>query len=194
MFYPFLKLSLDEYFERFMSSNENVLVLYGPPGTGKSTFLRSLIAQKTTESWLTYNKSVIESDHLINGFYNSKAELLALEDIDKYMGARGDGNSLMSSFLNSSEGIVQRKDKKIVFSTNLATIDKIDSALLRRGRCFDVIKFELLTVPQARAVEEQMGLPAQDLSSKANWTLSEILNPLSDDLQSSNRNNKAIGF
>ena len=194
VFYPFMKTALDEYYDKFMASNENVLVLYGPPGTGKSTFLRSLIANKTENAWLTYNRSVIESDLLINDFYANGATLLALEDIDKYMGARTDGNSVMSSFLNASEGIIERKKKKIVFSTNLPTIDKIDAALLRRGRCFDVIKFELLSVPEARAVEAEMGLPEQDLSSKTRWALSEILNPLTADLQSSERGVKTIGF
>lgn len=194
VFYPYLKQRLADYFDKFMASDESVLVLYGPPGTGKSTFLRSLITAKTQCSYVAYSKKVIESDALLEKYFSSNAQLLALEDIDNYMGKREGGNSLMAGFLNASEGIVKRKDKKIVFATNLPSIDKIDPALLRRGRCFDVIHFDLLTVDEARAVEVEMNLPEQDLSSKKRWALSEILNPVREDLQMHSRTAKSIGF
>ena len=195
VFYPFMKSKLEEYFAAFMAAKENVLVLYGPPGTGKSTFLRSLIVTGNHRAYLAYDSEVVKSPHLISAFYkNSKANILALEDVDVYMANRTQGNTAMSAYLNATEGVVPRYDKKIIFSTNLASIDKIDPALLRRGRCFDVIKFELLSVPEARAVEAEMGMAEQDLSSKAAWSLSEILNPVSSMLQCSSRAPRSAGF
>lgn len=193
-FYPYINVDLSEYFNAFMESDENILILYGAPGTGKSTFLRTLIAHKNYNAHLVYNDTLVVRPEVILNFYKSKSTILAYEDIDKHLGSREGGNTLMSTFLNATEGIVKEKGKKVIFSTNLNNIDKIDPALLRKGRCFDIIKFELLTVHEARAVEEEMKLEPQDLSSKDKWSLSEILNPPNVYQQSTTRYTKRIGF
>jgi ATP-dependent 26S proteasome regulatory subunit len=100
----------------------------------------------------------------------------------------------MSTFLNASEGIVYRHDKKIIFSTNLPSIDKIDPALLRPGRCFDIIKFDFLTEKQALLVQTTLGLETTDLDKKRAWSLSEILNPLQVGTQTQMREARKLGF
>lgn len=194
-FYPFMKLSIEDYFDRYMESSSRILVLVGAPGTGKSTFLRTLMLSKTNRSLVAYSSDVFTHTDFIRHFNTSRWELLGMEDIDLYISARDAGNKHMSAFLNATEGVTSNEgSKKIIFSTNLPSIDKIDPALLRRGRCFDVIEFRLLTVEEARVVEIDMGLPEQDLSSKAKWSLAEILNPPQDFLQLNNRARKHVGF
>ncbi len=194
VFYPYINVPLADYFDAFMKSSENVLVLFGPPGTGKSTFLRSLIAKDNYQAYLAYNKAAVEHPAVVRRFYNSSAHILAYEDIDKHLGSRENGNTLMSTFLNASEGVVKQTGKKVVFSTNLSSIDKIDPALLRKGRCFDIIKFDLLTVEEAREVEQEMCLPPADLSGKDKWSLSEVLNPPDPMQQTINRYARGAGF
>lgn len=193
-FYPNLKLSLDEYYKKFIESNSNVLLLIGPPGTGKSTFIRSLIAFSNYSTYLTYDKAVIEASYLIDKFHSSDKKMLVLEDMDSFLGKRENGNSLMATYLNASEGVIKRSDKKIIFSTNLSSIDKVDPALLRRGRCFDIIKFDLLTTDQAYNIETTLKLPKQDYSSKEKWSLSEVMNPVEGYLQTNNRTLNSISF
>ena len=194
-FYPWLSVPLEEYFKAFDESSENILVMYGPPGTGKSTFLRSLIMYLRYDAFLAYNKSVVESPELINRFYSSgAASLLAYEDIDKHLKRREDGNQLMSTLLNASDGVIEHKGKKIVFSTNLSTTAQIDEALLRVGRCFDILEFRELTPDEAAAVLVDVGRAPRDFSSKKSWSLSEILNEQVAAQQVVNRFGRKVGF
>lgn len=193
-FYPWLTIPLEEYYDAFMKSDESVLVLFGPPGTGKSTFLRSLIMHGNYNAWLAYNKSVVESPKTVNSFFRYSADILAYEDIDHHLGNRENGNTLMSTILNASEGILQHPGRKIVFSTNLSSIDRIDPALLRVGRCFDILKFDLLDSEQAHVVREDVGLAPRDFSEKKQWALAEVLAKQSSAQQTINRFGKKIGF
>jgi energy-coupling factor transporter ATP-binding protein EcfA2 len=194
-FFPWLSVSLDDYFKAFMESDESVLVMFGPPGTGKSTFLRSLILSGNHTSMLAYNKNVVQSPATLRWFYSrNNVKILAYEDIDTHLGSREDGNALMSTILNGAEGILSHPGKKLIFSTNLESIDKIDPALLRVGRCFDILQFHNLTPTQGNAVLADLGREPKDLSSKEKWSLAEVLSKKNPAQQRINRFSKKVGF
>jgi len=194
-FFPWLNVSLDEYFKAFMESDESVLVMFGPPGTGKSTFLRSLILSGNYPSMLAYNKIVVQSPATLQEFYSrNKLKILAYEDIDTHLGSREDGNALMSTILNGAEGIIAHPGKKLIFSTNLESIDKIDPALLRVGRCFDILQFRNLTAEEGSTVLTDMGMEQKDLSAKDSWSLAEVLSKKHAAQQRINRFAKQVGF
>jgi ATP-dependent 26S proteasome regulatory subunit len=86
---------------------------------------------------------------------------------------REDGNTMMHRFLNVSDGLISAQDKKMVFSTNLPSVKDIDSALLRPGRCFDVVEFRPLTRKEALLITEELGLSLPD---GAEFTLAELFN------------------
>lgn len=68
-------------------------------------------------------------------------------------------------------------DTKIILSTNLESLSKVDAALVRGGRCFDVIEFQLLTLEQAIAAREMMGLEEVEWpEGKTKFTLADALN------------------
>jgi GTPase SAR1 family protein len=193
-FYPWLDVPLEEYYHAFMAAAESVLVMFGPPGNGKSTFLRSLILSGDYPTVVVYSSKVIESPSLLSNFYSSNNKILAYEDVDFYMEKRSEGNQQMSPMLNSSEGIILHPGKKLVFSNNLASVDKIDPALLRYGRCFDILEFRNLTANEAHVVAEQTHLNKRDFSSKDSWTLAEVLAVDTPGQQTVNRFAKKVGF
>lgn len=157
--------------------------------------MRSLIHSGNYTSILAYNREIVESPLLVDTFYNdNKARILAYEDIDNYMKSRDDGNLLMSTFLNASEGVIRHPGKKIILSTNLATIDKIDPALLRVGRCFDILQFHELDESQAHGVLKDVGREPKDFSTKSKWTLAEVLNKENVVRQRVNRFATSVGF
>lgn len=193
-FYPWLNISLNEYFRAFLESKETILVLFGPPGVGKSTFLRSLILYCKEQATLAYNKSVVESPILLSSFFKDNSRILAYEDIDNHLGRREDQNKLMPTLLNASEGVVKYPDKKIVFSTNLPSVDRIDKALLRKGRCFDILPFRELDQEEASNVLKSINKEPRDFSSKKTWPLAEVLSEDNIAQQTVNRFGRSIGF
>ena len=80
------------------------------------------------------------------------------------------------------------KDKKLVFSTNLPSVRDVDSALMRPGRCFDVVEFRPLKRDEAEVVAAELGLVLPDGSE---FTLAEMFNeqPSGDSVF-----NRRVGF
>lgn len=186
-FYPFLSQGIQETAEAFKASDSAVLLLIGPPGTGKSTFLRTLIySMGCTDVAATSSQPALENPGLISWISscsNSK-EVVIIEDADKLTGRRGDGgndNYQMSGILNITEGLVKSK-LKVIISTNLESINKIDPALLRPGRLFKILQFRPLTVDEAIAVRDDLGMsPDGIVLDKQHYTLAEATNMISSD-------------
>jgi hypothetical protein len=153
-FYPALAGEpLTDYYDRFMASGSNVLVLIGPPGTGKTSFIRGLLHHTGGGAIVSYDTSILESDEIFADFMSGKETFMILEDADSFLSSRSKGgNTIMHRFLNIGDGLISTSGKKIVFSTNLPSVRDIDPALLRPGRCFDVMKFGRLDPDHARAI------------------------------------------
>ena len=112
-----------------------------------------------------------------------------MEDADTFLESRQDGNTMMHKFLNVSDGLISAADKKLVFSTNLPNVRDIDSALLREGRCFDVVQFRPLTRKEALAVVEETGT-GRVLQDGQEFTLAEIFKSQ----PSGNKQTRGMGF
>ncbi|MGJ3449112.1 hypothetical protein, partial [Enterobacter sp. PTB] len=68
--------------------------------------------------------------------------------------SRNDGNKLISKFLNTADGILPNNKKKLIFTTNLPNIRDVDKALVRPGRCFDVLEIGYLNKEQAAKIAD----------------------------------------
>ena len=149
--YPFLGgEKLTDYYDRYMHSSASVLVLIGPPGTGKTTFIRGLLQHTKTSAIVTYDPELLEKDYVFARFIESSNNIMVLEDADNFLGSRNEGNTVMHKFLNVGDGLITTKNKKLIFSTNLPSVKDIDPALVRPGRCFDVLSFDYLSKEQAK--------------------------------------------
>jgi hypothetical protein len=79
----------------------------------------------------------------------------------------------------------------MIFSTNLPSIRDIDSALVRPGRCFDIVTFGELTKEDAVALADKLGVELKEVKEK--YTLAEIFNQQSEQTSAAKTNRK-VGF
>ena len=171
--YPFLgDQTLEEFYEGFMESSASILLLIGPPGTGKTTFIRGMLQHLSASAMVSYDAAVLEKDYLFAQFIEGDKSVMVLEDADMFLKSRKEGNTMMHKFLNVGDGLVTTKNKKMVFSTNLPSISDIDPALVRPGRCYDILKFEELNQTQAEALAKKMNVTIEGTREK--WSIADV--------------------
>jgi hypothetical protein len=174
-FYPYVEGGLTAYFEAYLQSSAPILLLMGEPGTGKTTFIKQYIKQYSTQTVVTYDERIMSSDYFyIQYLLDAKKNLLVIEDADLLLAPRKDDNPVMSKLLNVSDGLVKLESKKIIFSTNIAVDSRIDEALIRPGRCFDVLKFRPLTYNETLKACEVANLTVPE--EQREYCLSELFN------------------
>lgn len=183
-FYPWFEADFNQYFTEFFASNSTTLVLIGDPGTGKSTLIRTIIYALNVKAVLAYKPSVMmDQDFIEKSLEILKHDLrvkqpkaIVVEDADTMMAKRSDGNFNMGELLNSTNGICSDPTNKFILSTNLDSLDDIDPALLRPGRCFDVLCFRPLTAEQANIARVSAGMEPKVYDPQKHYKLAEILN------------------
>lgn len=186
--YPFLNgESLEDYYDRFMHSSASILLLIGPPGTGKTTFIRGLLHYSRKNAIVTYDENLLEKDYVFSRLIEDDVSVMVIEDADNFLKSRSDGNSMMHRFLNVGDGLITVKGKKLVFSTNLPSIKDVDAALVRPGRCFDILNFQNYTHEQAESLAKTVGIVLKE--KKNEYSLAEIFHQ-----QTYLAPNKKVGF
>ena len=172
-FYPFLgegvegeDVTMESYIHDYLTDSAPVLILIGAPGTGKSTFTRTLAYTSKLKTVICTDEGAVESGAVLSYVSKNSAGLLILEDVDNLLKSREAGNSFMSALLNESEGVCEN-EIKIVITTNLTNIDKVDSALIRQGRTFDIVDFRNLTRDEAKVVADEEGLDISTLDGNS---------------------------
>lgn len=192
-FYPWLQPGVDDFIRSYFDSPASVLVLYGPPGTGKTSFLRHLLLTQGINAAVTYDDKVLNNDEFfVNYLTDDEHDALIVEDADVFLAPREDGeNTMMSKFLNVSDGLIKILNKKMIFTTNITQLNKIDSALLRPGRCFEAVEFRELSPTEAQQAARAAGACDRDWQTQARWSLAQIFNH--DDGKESGRKFK-MGF
>ena len=171
-FYPWIVDGPDAYLDRYMAASASVLLLLGQPGTGKTSLIRHLLFQRSLHAMVSCEDALLKSDGLFLRFLTGDYDVFIVEDADLLLASRqGAGNEAMARFLAVSDGLVSLGSKKMIFSTNLESVRDIDPALLRAGRCHDVLRFRGLDWAEAQVAAAHAGL---QIPQRESYTLGEL--------------------
>lgn len=159
----------------FQTADDSILMLLGDPGVGKTTFMRYLMQHmmisdgdddKQANIAYAKDKAVMQQGEFWSMLASSNYDIVILDDMDFGLVTRTpEEHAVVSNLLSYSDGIFGSKSK-IVITTNLR-LDDIDEALLRPGRCFDVLKLNSLMREQAlNAWTKVLGMSEEDFAAQ----------------------------
>ena len=148
--YPMLDEPVASFIDRYLCARETVLVLQGPPGTGKTRLVRAILAALSRRKGdsanvlYTADRRTLENDEIFIEFITGTHDAFVVEDADHVLCPRESGNTDLHRFLAVADGVVRALGRKIIFTTNLPNVGDIDTALLRPGRCFAMVRTRAL--------------------------------------------------
>jgi len=173
--YPHIPDPID-FIDKYLSSSSNILIFLGEPGTGKSALIGEIIKRSNSKVSVVYDPEVMKNDSLYTDFIsNEDRGILILEDADIILEDRIiSQNEVMSRLLNIADGIIDTSNFKIIITANIKNKHNIDSALIRPGRCFDIIEFKDLSYEDALRAAKAIGVNL--IEDKDNFTVAEIFN------------------
>lgn len=193
--YPSIGITPADLWEAFAESSNNVLILIGMPGTGKSSYIRSMLNRRGWDDFIYVADShrvLLHPQFMEHVRSIPRKSVVITEDSDSLLMKRTEGNDDMAALLNAASGLVAT-DTKYIISTNLESLNKVDSAILRRGRLFKKLEFKLLSIPQAKTLRESLSKPAADFKSFGDKvSLSDALNV--DETDNLTRSVGAMGY
>ncbi len=181
LYYPYIQTST--MFDQFFTGAENILLCVGQPGVGKTKLgtLALKYAAKNTDK-IPYDKflqGIGVNFQYINVVFVKGAEVLArddfwqameddppdfviIDDLDYMLTKRSADvqssddqikNKFLNQFLSYTDGVEKYKTKFII--TTNQKYDEIDTALLRKGRLFDILELRELTQEEALLIWQE---------------------------------------
>ena len=180
---------------KFLNQRESGLVLlYGAAGTGKTSMIRHLCSTVPKDYVIVPNSvaSRLGDPDFISYITSCKDYVFILEDCEQLLVDRVDNpwNSAISTILNMADGLLSDVVNIKFICTFNAKVDRIDKALLRKGRCFAKYEFKELCKEKVEKLNKAHNLGIKDIKP---MTLAEIYNVEKQDY-SEEENNIKIGF
>lgn len=177
---------------RQMIETENktgLALLYGEPGTGKSSIIKHLICEYPNKDFIFIDDSVLSSsfqDKIMSYFLENNKAVFILEDCEKMLMSRDiSNNTLINTILNITDGVMGDVLGIKLICTFNTSLNRIDKALLRKGRMTVKYEFGKLCAEKAsKILEKEVTNP---------MTLAEIYN-IDDENDYSKETKRKIGY
>lgn len=170
----------EEIIKKLKTNKAGIMTFHGEPGTGKTSYLKYLF--KHVDRYFIFLPNhlaqMVDSPKLISLLLNYKNSIVVIEEAEQLITSReNSSHSVVSALLNLSDGILGSVLNISVIATYNTKKEKIDSALLRKGRLMLDHKFDVLNIRDAQAMVDSLGKTHE---VEKPMTLAEIYN-LEDD-------------
>lgn len=190
----FLKVH-NSILERLNKDNDKgIILLHGDPGTGKTSYIKYLTTLVGDKKILFIPPSMAEmlsEPSIIPFLMDHKNSILIIEDAERVIADReGNGSPAgVSNILNLTDGILGDCLSIQIIATFNMKKEKIDQALLRKGRLIAEHKFENLSVEDTNKLFKHI---EKDVTSEIPMSLADIYNVDVEVFRASNKSK--IGF
>ena len=147
----------DKIVSKLKETNNGLFILHGASGTGKTTYIKYLARIFGGEKMFIFIPTTfvdaLVSPAILSILLDKPNSVLVLEDAEKAVVSRehGEGNeSLVSSLLNIGDGILGSMLNISIILTFNTSKERIDKALLRKGRLHYEYEFKELEIDDAQ--------------------------------------------
>lgn len=177
-------------------NDSGIILFHGDPGTGKTTYIKLLTSLIETKDVIFVPPSTAEAlsePSIIPFLMDHKNSILIIEDGEKVIADRETekGSSVgVSNILNLTDGILgDCLNIQIIVTFNMNK-EKIDKALLRKGRLIAEHKFTNLSVEDSNILLKHIG---KNKTVTVPTSLADIYN-IDTEIFKEDDNKKQIGF
>jgi SpoVK/Ycf46/Vps4 family AAA+-type ATPase len=159
-------------------NGKGIILLHGDPGTGKTSYIKyltSLVKEKQVLFVPPSMAEMLSEPSIIPFLMDHKNSILIIEDAERVIADREGNGSVagVSNILNLTDGILgDCLNIQIVATFNMKR-EKIDPALLRKGRLIAEHKFENLSVDETNNLLKHLN---KDYISDCGMSLADIYN------------------
>ena len=154
---------IDELITTALPRQESgIILLHGESGTGKTTYIKHLICRfKDLEFIFVQNDFVRDllKPSFISFLIQHKNSILIIEDAEKVVIARENStdDSVVSTILQLTDGLFSDFLNIKIICTFNTELDRIDRALLRKGRMIAKYHFSRLSAEKTAELAKKLG-------------------------------------
>ena len=204
--YDFLQVDIEKlYNDDFQEINaiiekaleqekSGLILLHGAPGTGKTSYIKHVISKFHEKSFIFIQNEFVQDllkPDFISFLLRNRNSILIIEDAEKVISTRENlsENSVVSTILQLTDGLFSDYLNIKIICTFNTNIERVDKALLRKGRLIANYEFRPLSVEKSNKLLRALGHDGNN----AGMTLADIFN-LEEKAFDPNGNKKKIGF
>jgi len=154
---------VDSIISQSMTRNEaGIILLHGDPGTGKTSYIKHLISKFQDKDFIFIQNDFVRDllkPAFISFLLHNKNAVLIIEDAEKVVMTRDNfsDDSVVSTILQLTDGLFSDFLNIKIICTFNTTIDRLDKALLRKGRMIAKYKFSALAAEKTLALARKLG-------------------------------------